>query len=135
MALTKVLAQQLYSTYQSLLPHLADLPAHLQDKVIEMYEGMDEMQSQFSSSTLKDMPASFALQCRQKLARARETLDELLDFIVSNPQGRSSQLNSSNAGKQLSLATDLQAKRTGPESRVNGESSMSLQPALPPPQP
>ncbi|KAJ6654491.1 hypothetical protein lerEdw1_006912 [Lerista edwardsae] len=134
--LTKILAQQLHSTYQSLLPHLADLPAHLQDKVIQIYEGMEEMQSHFSSSALKDLPASFALQCRQKLASARETLDELLDFIVSNPQGRSSQLISSNTGKQLlSLATDLQTKRTAPESKVKGESSMSQQPALPPPQP
>lgn len=143
MELTKTLAQQFHSTYQNLLPHLTDLPTHLQDRVIRIHEGMEEIQSSFQACALKDLPACFAI--RQKLASARETLDELIDFVISTPQGqRLSQVFSSNAGKsQPSMDTNQQTIRLradctfdskASDSSFEGECSVSLQPSLPPPE-
>ncbi|XP_070591667.1 perilipin-3-like [Erythrolamprus reginae] len=101
--LTRDLARELYHTYHNLLPHISELPAHLQEKVTQIHENLEEMQGYLSSSTnLRDLPNSIVLQSRQNLATARENLDELLEYMGKN-EGSAwlSQPTSSPSGKDL----------------------------------
>ncbi|XP_063147142.1 perilipin-3-like [Candoia aspera] len=124
--LTRDLARELYHTYQNLLPHISELPAHLQEKVTEIHENLEEMQGYLSSTTnLKDLPSSIVLQSRQKLASARENLDDLLDFMARNSVSHwLPQPSSSRTGKEL-LFLPASRPREGPasEQKAKGESS------------
>ncbi|ETE58367.1 hypothetical protein L345_15911, partial [Ophiophagus hannah] len=134
--LTRDLARELYHTYHNLLPHISELPAHLQEKVTQIHENLEEMQGYLSSSTnLRDLPNSIVLQSRQKLATARENLDELLEFM-----GRSagspwlSQASSSHSGKELLYHPALrQREGTTSEQKLKAESTGSRQFLHPPP--
>ncbi|XP_077188276.1 uncharacterized protein LOC143835052 isoform X2 [Paroedura picta] len=133
--LTRTLALQLYSTYHDLLPHVADLPAHIQEKAIRVHESMEELQSHFKSSpSLRELPSSLALQSRQKMAMARENLDEILDFLAQNRATNwLSQPASSPKGKQsTSAAAERQPKGRNSERKAKEESSTSRQPPSPP---
>ncbi|KAM6467423.1 uncharacterized protein PHA67_012854 [Liasis olivaceus] len=137
--LTRDLARELYHTYQNLLPHISELPAHLQEKVTQIHQSLEEMQAYLSSSTnLKDLPSSIVLQSRQKIASARENLDELLDFMARNSVSHwLPQPSSSHTGKEL-LFPPPSRQREGAaiEQKAKGESSGPRQfPHPPPPAP
>lgn len=128
MALTRTLAQELYGTYHNLLPHIADLPAHLQGKVLQVHKSMEELQTILASPpSLVDLPSNLMLQSRQKIAGARENLDELLDFMVQCPPAHwLSQAATSKKGKQPTLvATDKEPKEKNSGSNTKDESSPS----------
>ncbi|XP_053144286.1 basic proline-rich protein-like isoform X2 [Hemicordylus capensis] len=128
LGLTQTLAHQLYETYHNLLPHISELPAHLQGKVIQVYHNLEEIQSHFAKfKSLKEMPASLLSQSRAKMNSARETLDELLDFVASNP--RPQWLSSAYAQRARALAaTDKPPSGESPESRTGGQSSTAQLP-------
>lgn len=137
--LTRDLARELYHTYHNLLPHISELPAHLQEKVTQIHENLEEMQGYLSSSTnLRDLPNSIVLQSRQKLATARENLDELLEFMGRNAGSPwLPQASSSPSGKELLYHPILrQREGTTSEQKVKAESTGSRQfPHSPPPTP
>ncbi|KAL8177564.1 UNVERIFIED_CONTAM: hypothetical protein K2H54_012490 [Gekko kuhli] len=129
--LTRSLAQQLYGTYHNLLPHVANLPIHLQEKAIRVHENMEELQSHFTSSpSLRDLPSSLVVQSRQKMAAARENLDEILDFLAQRPAAnRLPQPASSPKGRQSpSASAERQPTARSPERKTRDESSASRQP-------
>ncbi|XP_034278621.1 perilipin-3-like isoform X2 [Pantherophis guttatus] len=137
--LTRDLARELYHTYHNLLPHISELPAHLQEKVTQIHENLEEMQGYLSSSTnLRDLPNSIVLQSRQKIATARENLDELLEFMGKNAGSPwLPQASSSPSGKELLYHPTLrQREGTTSEQKVKAESTGSRQfPHPPPPAP
>ncbi|XP_039182922.1 perilipin-2-like isoform X2 [Crotalus tigris] len=134
--LTRDLARELYHTYHNLLPHISELPAHLQEKVTQIHENLEEMQGYLSSSTnLRDLPNSIVLQSRQKIATARENLDELLEFMGRN-SGSSwlPQPSSSRSGKELLYHPALrQREGATSEQKAKAESPGSRQFPHPPP--
>nr|XP_020649802.1 perilipin-3-like [Pogona vitticeps] len=86
LSLTRIVARELYTTYHNLLPHIPELPLHLQEKASQVYESLEELQSHLAKSpSLRDLPSHLAIHSRQKIARARENLDEILDFMAENP--------------------------------------------------
>ncbi|XP_061457713.1 cell surface glycoprotein 1-like isoform X1 [Rhineura floridana] len=131
LGLTRVLTQELYGTYHNLLPHVSELPAHLQEKVSQVYENMEDLQSHLSSTTsLRELPSSLLVQSRQKIASARENLDELLDFMVqSQPAQWLSQPSSSRAGNLPPSAAGNKPPKGG--SVESKEGSTSPQPPRP----
>ncbi|KAG8147771.1 hypothetical protein E2320_000006 [Naja naja] len=134
--LTRDLARELYHTYHNLLPHISELPAHLQEKVTQIHENLEEMQGYLSSSTnLRDLPNSIVLQSRQKLATARENLDELLEFMGRNVGSPwLPQASSSRSGKELLYHPALrQREGTTSEQKLKAESTGSRQFLHPPP--
>nr|XP_034976553.1 perilipin-3-like isoform X1 [Zootoca vivipara] len=89
LTMTRVLADELYTTYRNLLPHVAELPSHLQEKVTRVYESMEELHSHLSSvASLRELPTYLILQSRERINTARENLDELLDYMAQSQPGQ-----------------------------------------------
>ncbi|CAI5798934.1 Uncharacterized protein PODLI_1B035916 [Podarcis lilfordi] len=135
LTMTRVLADELYTTYRNLLPHVAELPAHLQEKVTQVYQSMEELHSHLSSvASLRDLPTYLILQSRERISVARENLDELLDFMAQSQAGQwLSQPSTSRVGLP---SAGVRPPITGnAESRGEEEGSTSWQHSPPHPPP
>ncbi|KAJ7308344.1 hypothetical protein JRQ81_008881 [Phrynocephalus forsythii] len=132
LSLTRILARELYTTYHNLLPHIPDLPLHLQEKASRVYENLEELQAQLSKSpSLRDLPSHLVIHSRQKIASARENLDEILDFMAENPPSQwLSPASSSKAFKEPLFGEG----RKSPEPQ-NGDENATRHTTPPPPPP
>ncbi|XP_042335416.1 uncharacterized protein LOC121936840 [Sceloporus undulatus] len=139
LSLTRSLAQELYTTYHNFLPHISELPLHLQEKATQVYEGLEELQSHLAlTPSLRDLPASVIVQSRERIANARENLDEILDFMSQNPPSQwLLQKSASKSGKDP-LFSEGEKPLGGPENEGNvagASSSHQTERPLPPPPP
>ncbi|KAM9138964.1 perilipin-3-like [Pangshura tecta] len=76
---------QVQATCHSLLPNIKGLPASLQDKVQQAYENMGELQISFSNvQSFQELSEAILTQTREKVTKAQESLDELLEYVVQN---------------------------------------------------
>ncbi|XP_053228614.1 uncharacterized protein LOC128405730 isoform X1 [Podarcis raffonei] len=137
LTMSRVLADELYTTYRNLLPHVAELPAHLQEKVAQVYQSMEELHSHLSSvASLRDLPTYLILQSRERISIARENLDELLDFMAQSQPGQwLSQPSTSRTGVGLPSAGVRPPITGNAESRGEEEGSTSWQRSPPHPSP
>ncbi|KAH0625862.1 hypothetical protein JD844_034198 [Phrynosoma platyrhinos] len=139
LSLTRNLAQELYTTYHNLLPHVPELPIHLQEKVTQVYDNLEELQAHLAlAPSIRDLPSSLVLQSRQRITNARENLDEILDFMAQNPPSHwLLQKSVSKSGKEpLFLEGDKPPGGTESENNMaGGSSSFHTAHSLPPPPP
>ncbi|CAM5146571.1 unnamed protein product [Natator depressus] len=76
---------QVQTTCHSLLPNIQGLPATLQEKVQQAYQNMGELQTSFSNvQSLQELSEGILTQTWEKLTKAQESLDELLEYVVQN---------------------------------------------------
>uniref|UniRef100_A0A674JWB8 Perilipin n=1 Tax=Terrapene triunguis TaxID=2587831 RepID=A0A674JWB8_9SAUR len=69
----------------SLLPNIQGLPAALQEKIQQAYENMGELQTSFSNvQSFQELPEGILTQTQEKVTKAQESLDELLEYVVQN---------------------------------------------------
>uniref|UniRef100_A0A674KBE1 Perilipin n=1 Tax=Terrapene triunguis TaxID=2587831 RepID=A0A674KBE1_9SAUR len=69
----------------SLLPNIQGLPAALQEKVQQAYENMGELQTSFSNvQSFQELSEGILTQTQEKVTKAQESLDELLEYVVQN---------------------------------------------------
>uniref|UniRef100_A0A8C4VR89 Perilipin n=1 Tax=Gopherus evgoodei TaxID=1825980 RepID=A0A8C4VR89_9SAUR len=83
--LLHLLTQQLKITCLTLLGSIQGLPHTIQDKAQQVSSSIEELQASFSSaSCFQDLSSSALAQSREKVAKARESLDELLEYVMQN---------------------------------------------------
>ncbi|XP_007052776.2 perilipin-3-like isoform X2 [Chelonia mydas] len=85
LATSRNLILQVQTTCHSLLPNIQGLPTTLQEKVQQAYQNMGELQTSFSNvQSLQELSEGILTQTREKLTKAQESLDELLEYVVQN---------------------------------------------------
>ncbi|XP_043403422.1 perilipin-3 isoform X3 [Chelonia mydas] len=76
---------QVWTTCHSLLPNIQGLPATLQENVQQAYQNMGELQTSFSNvQSFQALSEDILTQTQEKLTKAQESLDELLEYVVQN---------------------------------------------------
>ncbi|XP_019412499.1 PREDICTED: perilipin-3-like [Crocodylus porosus] len=86
LAISRNLTQELQSTYLNLMAGAQGLPASLQEKMQQVHQSMAELHAFFSSATsFQDLSSAVLAQSRERVARAWEAMDELVEFLVQNP--------------------------------------------------
>ncbi|XP_026502267.1 perilipin-3-like [Terrapene carolina triunguis] len=76
---------QVQTACHSLLPNIQGLPAALQEKIQQAYENMGELQTSFSNvQSFQELPEGILTQTQEKVTKAQESLDELLEYVVQN---------------------------------------------------
>ncbi|XP_053157405.1 perilipin-3-like isoform X2 [Hemicordylus capensis] len=79
------LSQQLQAATTALVSNLQGLPAGLQEKVGLVHQNVEELRAAFSSvGSFKDLSSSILAQSRERVTRARELTDELMDHVAQN---------------------------------------------------
>uniref|UniRef100_A0A8D0GTM4 Perilipin n=1 Tax=Sphenodon punctatus TaxID=8508 RepID=A0A8D0GTM4_SPHPU len=79
------ITQQLQASCLTLMSSIQGLPANMQDKVQQMRHNMEELHSSFSNiHSFQDVSTRVLTQSRERVARARESMDELLDYVTEN---------------------------------------------------
>ncbi|XP_043358423.1 perilipin-3-like isoform X1 [Dermochelys coriacea] len=79
------ITQQLQTTCLNLMPNVQGLPASIQDKVWQLRHNVEELQASFSMAhSFQDLSSAILTQSRERVAKARESMDELLDYVVQN---------------------------------------------------
>ncbi|XP_032087686.1 perilipin-3-like [Thamnophis elegans] len=82
---TRGLTQQLQSATTTLVSNLQGLPAGLQEKVGLVRQNVDELRNAFmTAGSFQDLSGSILAQSREKVAKARQLTDELMDHVVQN---------------------------------------------------
>ncbi|KAG8147772.1 hypothetical protein E2320_000007 [Naja naja] len=72
-------------TTTTLVSNLQGLPAGLQEKVGLIRQNVDELRTAFmTAGSFQDLPGSILAQSREKVAKARQLTDELMDHVVQN---------------------------------------------------
>ncbi|XP_070600350.1 perilipin-3-like [Erythrolamprus reginae] len=79
------LTQQLQSATTTLLSNLQGLPAGLQEKAGQVRQSVDELRTSFmTAGSFQDLSGSILAQSREKVTKARQLTDELMDHVVQN---------------------------------------------------
>ncbi|XP_044876221.1 perilipin-3-like isoform X1 [Mauremys mutica] len=85
LAMSQSLTQQLKTTCLTLLGSIQGLPSTIQDKAQQVSSSIEELQASFSSaSCFQDLSSSALAQSQEKMAKAQESLDELLEYVMQN---------------------------------------------------
>ncbi|XP_007460600.1 PREDICTED: perilipin-3 [Lipotes vexillifer] len=79
------IAQQLQTTCASLGSSLQGLPAHIKDQALQARRQVEDLQATFSGiHSFKDLSSSILTQSRGQVARAREALDHVVEYVAQN---------------------------------------------------
>ncbi|XP_007109379.1 perilipin-3 isoform X1 [Physeter macrocephalus] len=79
------IAQQLQTTCASLGSSLQGLPAHVKDQALQARRQVEDLQATFSGiHSFKDLSSSILTQSRGQVARAREALDHMVEYVAQN---------------------------------------------------
>ncbi|XP_020649852.3 perilipin-3 [Pogona vitticeps] len=83
--ISRSLTQQLQSATATWVSNLQGLPASLQEKVALVRQNVEDLGSSFTSAkSFEDLSASVLAQSREKIAKARELTEELMDQLTHN---------------------------------------------------
>lgn len=79
------ITQQLQTTCLNLMSNVQGLPTSIQDKVQELRHNVEELQASFSAAhSFQDLSSAILTQSQERVAKARQSMDELLDYVVQN---------------------------------------------------
>lgn len=79
------IAQQLQTTCASLGSSIQGLPAHVKDQVQQARCHVEDLQATFSSiHSFQDLSSSILTQSRERVAKAREALDHMVEYVAQN---------------------------------------------------
>uniref|UniRef100_A0A6J0TNK6 Perilipin n=1 Tax=Pogona vitticeps TaxID=103695 RepID=A0A6J0TNK6_9SAUR len=82
---SRSLTQQLQSATAAWVSNLQGLPASLQEKVALVRQNVEDLGTSFTSAkSFEDLSASVLAQSREKIAKARELTEELMDQLTHN---------------------------------------------------
>ncbi|XP_032992439.1 perilipin-3-like [Lacerta agilis] len=85
LAMLRGLTQQLQLSCVNLMSSVQGLPAGIQDKVQQVRHTVEGLHSAFSGArSFQDVPTALLSQSREKIAKARGSMDEMLDYVVQN---------------------------------------------------
>ncbi|XP_029073332.1 perilipin-3 isoform X4 [Monodon monoceros] len=76
---------ELQTTCASLGSSLQGLPAHVKDQALQARRQVEDLQATFSGiHSFKDLSSSILTQSRGQVARAREALDHVVEYVAQN---------------------------------------------------
>lgn len=85
LALAHSLTQQLQTTCLTLVSSLQGLPNNIQQEALSLSRSASQMYTNFSKANrLGDVPDSVLSSSRAQLARMRDSLDHVMDYVVNN---------------------------------------------------
>ncbi|XP_070271974.1 perilipin-3 isoform X1 [Myotis yumanensis] len=79
------IAQQLQATCTSLGSSIQGLPSHVKDQVQQARRQVEDLQATFSGMhSFQDLSSSILTQSRERVTKAREALDHLVEYVSQN---------------------------------------------------
>lgn len=85
LAMFRDIAQQLQATCASLGSSLQGLPAHVKDQAQQARRQVEDLQAAFAGvHSFQDLSGSILTQSREQVARAREALDRMVEYVAQN---------------------------------------------------
>ncbi|XP_053154359.1 perilipin-3-like [Hemicordylus capensis] len=85
LAMFRGLTQQLHLSCSTMMSSIRGLPASIQDKVQQVRHTVEDLHSSFSAAhSFQDVPATILAQSRERVSKARESMDEMLEYVVQN---------------------------------------------------
>ncbi|XP_073330907.1 perilipin-2 [Pagrus major] len=85
LALARSLTQQLQTTCLTLVSSLQGLPNNIQQEALSLSRSASQMYTNFSEANrLRDVPDSVLNSSRAQLARMKDSLDNVMDYVVNN---------------------------------------------------
>ncbi|XP_024424394.2 perilipin-3 isoform X2 [Desmodus rotundus] len=79
------IAQQLQATCASLGSSIQGLPTHVKDQVQQARRQVEDLQATFSGiHSFQDLSGSVLTQSRERVAKAREALDHMVEYVAQN---------------------------------------------------
>ncbi|XP_020827077.1 perilipin-3 isoform X1 [Phascolarctos cinereus] len=77
--------QQLQSNCLQLVSSIQGLPSNIQDKVQQAHTQIEELRATFSGAqSFQDLSSSVLTQSRERVNKARESLDEMIEYVTHN---------------------------------------------------
>ncbi|XP_004689383.1 PREDICTED: perilipin-3 [Condylura cristata] len=85
LAMVRDVAQQLQATCASLGSSIQGLPAHVRDQAQQARRQVEDLQATFSGiHSFQDLSGSILMQSREQVAKAREALDHMVEYVAQN---------------------------------------------------
>lgn len=79
------IAQQLQATCTSLGSSIQGLPTHVKDQVQQARRQVEDLQATFAGiQSFQDLSSSILTQSRERVAKAREALDHIVEYVAQN---------------------------------------------------
>lgn len=79
------LTQQLQASCSTLISSVQGLPASVQDRAQHLRHTVEDLHASFSTAhSFQDVSAAILAQSRERVSKAREAVDEVLDYVVSH---------------------------------------------------
>ncbi|XP_027706791.1 perilipin-3 isoform X2 [Vombatus ursinus] len=77
--------QQLQGNCLQLVSSIQGLPSNIQDKVQQAHAQIEELRATFSGAqSFQDLSSSVLTQSRERVNKARESLDEMIEYVAHN---------------------------------------------------
>ncbi|XP_067409364.1 perilipin-3-like isoform X2 [Emydura macquarii macquarii] len=85
LAVSRSIIQHLQAVCLTLVSSIQGLPANMQDRVQQIQSSLEDLHASFfTAGSFQDLSSSILSQSQEKVTRARESLDELLEYVVHN---------------------------------------------------
>lgn len=85
LSMLRDIAQQLQATCISLGSSIQGLPTHVKDQVQQARRHVEDLQATFSGlHSFQDLSSSILMQSRERVAKAREALDHIVEYVSQN---------------------------------------------------
>uniref|UniRef100_A0A8C0G5E8 Perilipin n=1 Tax=Chelonoidis abingdonii TaxID=106734 RepID=A0A8C0G5E8_CHEAB len=85
LAMVRIITQQLHSAYVNLVSSIQGLPSNIQETVQQAINNVQQLHASFSrADSFQDLSSSSLTQSREKVTKAQESLDALLEYVTHN---------------------------------------------------
>ncbi|XP_077698069.1 perilipin-3-like [Eretmochelys imbricata] len=85
LAMVSIITQQLHPAYVNLVSSIQGLPSSIQEMVQQAINNMQQLHTSFSrADSFQDLSSSSLTQSREKVIKAQESLDALLEYVAHN---------------------------------------------------
>ncbi|TFK00155.1 Perilipin-3 [Platysternon megacephalum] len=85
LAMVRIITQQLHRAYVNLVSGTQGLPSSIQEAVRQAVNNVQQLHASFSrADSFQDLSSSSLTQSREKVTKAQESLDALLEYVAHN---------------------------------------------------
>ncbi|KAG6934870.1 perilipin 3, partial [Chelydra serpentina] len=85
LAMVRIITQQLRPAYMNLVSSIQGLPSSIQETVQQAINNVQQLHASFSrADSFQDLSSSSLTQSREKVTKAQESLDALLEYVTHN---------------------------------------------------
>ncbi|XP_042697432.2 perilipin-3 isoform X2 [Chrysemys picta bellii] len=85
LAMVRIITQQLHPAYVNLVSSIQGLPSNIQETVQQAVNNVQQLHASFSrADSFQDLSSSSLTQSREKMTKAQESLDALLEYVSHN---------------------------------------------------